>query len=291
MSAALPASVIGQMTRCRIISRRGTGTDKIDVVSATHKGILVTNVPDFCVEEQADHTMAMLLSLIRQLGRLQARLVTGDYVSARRLSELNERTVGKTLGLIGFGRSAHATARRARGFGMRVIATRQDMSRTAEADALGVSLVDLGPLLRTSDYVSLHVPLTPSTYHLIDAQAIKTMKRGALLINTSRGALVDEPALAVALQSGQLGGAGIDTFETINVFAETPVPPRDHRLVRLLGGDVNLILTSHVAAGSVQAMQDVSRGAVENVAAVLQGRWPARDRIVNLGVVPRVTLS
>ena len=290
VSAALPTRVVESMTHCRVISRRGAGTDKIDVSTAKRMGILVTNVPDFCVEEQADHTLAMLLGLIRQLPRMQSRLQQGDYVSARRLSESNQRTIGKTLGLIGFGRSAQSTARRAHGFGMRVIATRQNMSRTAEADALGVKLVDLDTLLRESDYISLHTPLLEGTYHLIDHAAIDKMKHGALLINTSRGALIDEAALVDALRSGRLGGAGIDTYETIDVFADHPQPPTDHPLVKLLHDDINLILTSHVAAGSVQAMQDVSRGAVENVATVLQGRWPSQERIVNWGVVPHVSL-
>ena len=290
VSTALPTQVVESMTRCRVISRRGAGTDKIDVATATRMGILVTNVPDFCVEEQADHTLAMLLSLIRQLPRMQSRLPTGDYVSARRLSESNQRTLGKTLGLIGFGRSAQATARRAQGFGMRLLATRQNMSRTVEADALGVQLVDLDTLLRQSDYVSLHTPLLANTHHLIDRAAMDKMKPGALLINTSRGALIDEVALVDALRSGRLGGAGLDTFETINVFAENPKPPTDHPLVKLMQNDINLMLTSHVAAGSVQAMQDVSRGAVENLATVLQGRWPPQERVVNGGVVPRMGL-
>ena len=119
VSTALPTRVVESMTRCRVISRRGAGTDKIDVATAKRMGILVTNVPDFCVEEQADHTMAMLLGLIRQLPRMQPRLIQGEYGSARRLSENNQRTIGKTLGLIGFGHSAQAMARRAQGFGVR----------------------------------------------------------------------------------------------------------------------------------------------------------------------------
>lgn len=291
VSASLPAQVIDSLTRCRVISRRGAGTDKIDVAAATRMGILVTNVPDFCVEEQADHTMALLLMLARHMPRMQRGLVRGDFARTRQVSERNERIPGRTLGLIGFGLSAKATARRAQGFGLRVLATRQDMRRAGEAAALGVMMVDLDTLLRESDYVSLHLPLTAGTRHMLDAGAFARMKPGACLINTARGALVDEAALVAALKSGHLGGAGIDTFEGIDVFAEA-APPPDHPLVQLLDDDeVNLILTPHVAAGSAQAMQDVSRGAVENLAAVLNGRWPSELRIVNRGVVPCIPLA
>jgi len=292
VSTSLPTAVIDALANCRVISRRGAGTDKIDVARATQRGILVTNVPDFCVEEQADHTMALLLMLVRHMPRMQHGLISGDYARTRQISERNQRMTGRTLGLVGFGLSARAMARRAKGFGLRVIATRQNMRRTDDADALGVTLVDPDTLLRESDFVSLHMPLSAQSYHLIDEAALRKMKPGAFLINTSRGALVDEAALAAALRSGHLSGAGIDTFEGINVFAETSTPtPPDHPLVKLLDHpDINLVLTPHVAAGSEQAMQDVSRGAIENVAAVVSGRWPARDRIVNRDVVPRMPL-
>ena len=293
VSTSLPTAVIGALTNCRVISRRGAGTDKIDVARATQCGILVTNVPDFCVEEQADHTLALLLMLVRHMPRMQHGLISGDYARTRQTSERNQRMAGRTLGLVGFGLSAKATARRAQGFALRVIATRQNMRRTDDADALGVTLVDLDTLLRESDFVSLHMPLSAKSYHLFDEARLRKMKPGAFLINTSRGALVDEVALAAALQNGHVGGAGIDTFEGINVFAETNTPtPPDHPLVRLLDHpDINLVLTPHVAAGSEQAMQDVSRGAIENVAAVVSGRWPLPDRIVNRGVVPRLPLA
>ena len=293
VSTSLPRSVIDALTHCRVISRRGAGTDKIDVARATERGILVTNVPDFCVEEQADHTMAMLMMLVRHMPRMQRNLLTGEFAAAHRISGRNHRLAGRTMGLIGFGLSAKATVRRAQGFGLRVIATRQNMKRTEDADALGVKLVDLDTLLRESDFVSLHMPLSPQTYHVLDATALNKMKPGAFLINTSRGALVDEAALVAALQSGQLGGAGIDTFEGINVFAElaTPMPPQ-HPLIDLLNNpDINLVLTPHVAAGSEESMMDVARGAVENVATVVNNYWPPRERIVNYGVVPHMPLQ
>ncbi len=291
VSASLPTRVVESMRKCRVISRRGAGTDKIDVATATRMGIVVTNVPDFCVEEQADHSMAMLLMLLRHMPRMQRGLVRGDFARTRQASERNQRITGRTLGLVGFGLSAKALARRTRGFGLRVLATRRDMRQTAEADAVGATLVDLDTLLHESDFVSLHLPLGAESHHLLNEARLRAMKPGAFLINTSRGALVDEAALVRALQDGHLGGAGIDTFEGINVFAEGETPP-NHPLVKLLDDEsINLVLTPHVAAGSMQAMEDVSRGAIENLVDILNGRWPCPDRIVNAGVLPRWPLQ
>ena len=287
VSVALPAAVIERLARCRVISRLGTGTDKIDVAAATRAGILVTNVPRFCVEEQADHAMALLLAIARKLPQMARGMAAGGWTGARRLAQTNRRLSGQTLGLVGFGNSAQMTAQRARGFGMRVLGTRRDLAAAREAAArLGVELVDLDRLLAESDYVSLHLPLTPETYHLIDEAAIRRMKPGAALINTARGALVDEEALVRALRDGHLSGAGLDTFEGINVFDEVERPPA-HALLDL----ENVVLTPHVAAQSVQAMQDVALGGVENVVAVLAGRWPPADHVVNLGVTPRFPLQ
>jgi D-3-phosphoglycerate dehydrogenase len=265
----------------------GTGTDKIAVARAKERGILVTNVPYFCVEEQADHTMAMLLALVRKLPQSAADMKRGAFRHAQEAVRSNRRLEGRTLGLVGFGNSAKHTARRARGFGLKVLATRRRMGvEDAEAAALGVEMVDLETVLRRSDYVSLHLPLAAGSRHLIDAAALRLMKPDAFLINTSRGALVDEDALYAALVEGRLAGAGIDTFEQIDVFAEEERVPELHLL-----GLPNVIATPHVAAGSVEAGQDVARGGVENVACVLAGRWPLGENIVNAGVEPRVALG
>src|SRR5215217_703006 len=197
----IPTRVVEAMAKCRAIARMGTGTDKIDVARATELGIVVANTPYFCVEEQADHAMAMLLSLARKLTVAQNAMTEGDVMRARRAVGSNQRVSTCTLGLVGFGRSAVHTARRARGFGMRVLATRNNKhAPTDAADALGVVMTDLDTILRESDYVSLHLPLSAASYHMIDAAALQKMKPTACLINTSRGALVDEPALVDALQ-------------------------------------------------------------------------------------------
>jgi phosphoglycerate dehydrogenase-like enzyme len=287
VSVKLPAPVIQAMARCQVISRLGTGVDKIDVATATEQGILVTNVPHFCVEEQADHAMALLLALVRKLSPMQRHLEAGTFRQAHALMNTQQRMAGRVLGLVGFGNSALAMARRARGFGMRVLATRRnlDAARAAAAEA-GVELVDLEKLLAEADYISLHLPLSQETYHLFDAAVFVRMKPGALLINTSRGALVDEGALVEALRSGHLGGAGLDTFEGIEIFASVQLPPR-HPLI----GMENVVLTPHVAAGSVQAMQEVAQGGVENVVSILCGHWPELTHRVNPQARPRHPLS
>ena len=283
VSVKLPAEVIAAMDRCRVISRMGAGTDRIDVQEATRRGILVTNVPDFCVEEQADHAMAMLLALERQLKRMDHDTAAGHWTGSRKVSGRNHRLPGRTLGLVGFGRSAKAMARRARGFGLRVLATRRREVDDPEVAELEVELVGLEELLVRSDYVSLHLPLTAETRHLLDAQALSRMKPDAILINTSRGAIVDEEALVTALDENRLRGAGLDVFERINVHDPDEVPPTGDPL---LGRD-DIVLTPHVAAFSVESRRDVVEGSLTNLVDVLQGRWPTGENIVNSAVTPR----
>ncbi|HZQ07799.1 MAG TPA: C-terminal binding protein [Anaerolineae bacterium] len=286
VSAPLTTQVVKSLARCRIISRLGAGTDKIDVATATARGIVVSNVPDFCVEEQADHTMALLLALTRQLPQTGKDMRAGEWNRARQNPYL-QRLAGHTLGLVGFGRSARAVAKRAQAFGMRVLATRRNKTAPRrEIDELGVEMMELDELLAASDYVSLHLPLNADTYHLLDDAALRRMKPTAFLINTSRGAIVDEDALVAALREGRLAGAGLDTYEHINVFSETEFVPQ-HPLLEL----DNVVLTPHIAATSPDAMYAVSKGGVENTVAVLSGYLPPADHIVNPAVTPRFPLK
>lgn len=287
VSVPLPKSVIDCLSRCRVISRLGAGTDKIDVEAATDRGILVTNIPDFCVEEQADHTLALLLALVRKLPQMSRCMSEGAWSKGRMLSNASHRLPGQVLGLVGFGHSAQAVSRRARGFGMNVLATRRNMNAPLQvAEELGVQMVDLYTLLSESDVVSLHLPLNDETYHLLDAAALGRMKPTALLINTSRGAIVDEMALVKILREGGLAGAGLDTFEHINVHTQEERAP-DHPLLTL----ENVVLTPHVAALSVEAKKNASTGGVQNVMAILSGYWPRAENVVNLTVIPRVPLK
>lgn len=282
VSASLPEPVIRSLTSCTIISRLGNGTDKIDVETATREGIVVSNVPTFCNDEMADHVMASLLGLARRFPAMSRHFYAGRFRKARDEGLRLQRVSGLTLGLIGFGASAKAVVKRARPFGLNILATRKNMRAPRdEADALGVRMVDLDTLLSESDFVSLHLPLTRETCRLLDAPTLRKMKPGSFFINTCRGAITDESALADLLRSGHLGGAAIDTFDDIEIFGEHEAPP-DHALARL----ENVILTPHISGLSVQASQDVAITGVENLVSVLSGRWPHPDNVVNTGVRP-----
>jgi D-3-phosphoglycerate dehydrogenase / 2-oxoglutarate reductase len=269
VSSHVPASVIERLSRCRVISRLGAGTDRIDIDAATRAGIVVANVPDFCLNEQAEHTMALLLALARRLPWMSAAMARSDW-SARHDPGVH-RVAGRTLGLVGFGAGAKAVAERARGFGLRLVAWARTPDRhRADARRLGVELTGLDRLLAESDFVSIHLILTPETRHLIDAERIGRMKPSALLVNTARGAVIDEAALVEALRQGRIGGAALDVFETLDVFA-LPGTPADHPLMHLN----NLILTPHTAGSSVESTLDSKVRGARNAAAVLAGEWPA----------------
>lgn len=287
VSQSLPGDVIRGMQRCRVICRLGAGTDKIDVAAATECGIVVANVPDFCVEEQADHAFALLLAVARRLNEMRNCMLEGRYHEGREQSRPLRRLPGRTLGLVGLGRSARAMARRAAGFGMRVLAARRDMSCVdPDAQTLNVRTVPLDQLLAESDFVSLHLSLNESTRRMFDRATLSQMKPGSILINTARGAIVDEDALADLLEAGHLAGAGLDTFEVIDVHHSHPPRPT-HRLFQM----ENVVFTPHVAAFSVESSRDVSYRSVANLTAVLSGQWPDSDRIVNSDVKPKLPLQ
>lgn len=287
VSQSLPSEAVGVMQRCRVICRLGAGTDKVDVGTATRQGIVVANVPDFCVEEQADHAFAMLLAVARRLNEMRLCMQEGRYHEGRQQCRELHRLPGRTLGLVGFGGSARAMARRARGFGLRVLATRRNMPvPDPEAESLNVCLVSLETLLAESDFVSLHLPLNSDTRRILDRERLGSMKAGSVLINTARGALVDEEALADLLESGHLSGAGLDTFESVDVHEPHPAPPK-HRLFAM----GNVVVTPHVAAFSVESSRAVGYGSVANLVAVLSGRWPRAECVVNPAVAPRWALQ
>jgi D-3-phosphoglycerate dehydrogenase / 2-oxoglutarate reductase len=261
MHAHFDEHVIRSLLRCRIIARFGTGLDNIDRAAAHSVNIQVAGVTDYCTEEVANHTTALMLSWNRKI------LQSQEFVKKKRWNERSMTTgnwgvapIGRlsrqTLGLLGFGRIGQAVAQRARAFGMTVLANTRHPERVTEPR--GVIFTSREELLRRSDFVSLHLPLSDDTRNLINAKAIRMMKPGAALINTSRGGLVDEDALVAALDSGHLAGALLDVFKT------APLPP-DHPLREI----ENVILTPHVAFYSEEALLDLRRLAAEAVRAHL----------------------
>jgi D-3-phosphoglycerate dehydrogenase len=274
---------VGRLARCRVISRLGAGTDKIGIDEATRHGIVVANVPDFCTNEQAEHAFALLLAWARRLPFMLDAMRRGDW-TARNHSGVH-RVAGQTLGLVGFGQSAQAVATRGVAFGMRVMAWTRDPAKfSAVAERTGVTLTSLDRVLAEADYVSLHLPLSSETRGLINAAGIALMQPRAVLINTARGALVDEGALVSALTQRRIGGAALDVFDGIDVFALPGDPPR-HPLLEL----DNVLLTPHCAGSSVESTIDSKTRGARHAADVLLGRWPAH--VVNPEVVPRYTLS
>jgi D-3-phosphoglycerate dehydrogenase len=283
VSLYVPGPVIEALTRCRVLARLGAGVDRIDVATATRCGIVVSNVPDFCLAEQAEHTLALLLAWCRRLPYMTNAMRRGDWSARHHLGV--HRLAGQTLGLVGFGAGARAVAVRAQGFGLRLLAwARNPAKHAAAAQAAGCELVELDCLLRDSDFVSIHLPLTDQTRHLLDARRLALLKSTAVLLNTARGAIVDETALVAALRDRRLAGAGLDVFDGIDVFAAQHSPAQ-HALLEL----DNVILTPHCAGSSVESTRESKVRGARNAADVLLGHWPRH--LVNPEVRPRWPLT
>lgn len=268
----MTADLLDRAPKIRIIAEYGIGYDNIDVGAASQRGIWVANVPGFCADEVADHTLALLLAANRQLIPLDRSTRQGAWDTIG-VAPGMQRLRGQTLGLIGFGAIGRGVARRAGGFGLRVLAFSShltpDLARIHGAEAASFEEV-----LRQSDYVSLHLPGGEATFHLIDARALAQMKPTAWLLNTSRGSIVDEEALLAALQAGRLGGAALDVRQREGPSPDDPFP--------LLP---NVILTPHAGYYSEQSLIELRRRAAQNVAAVLAGGPP--NHPVNPYLVPR----
>jgi len=264
--AKVTKAVVESATKCRVICRSGIGLDNIDVATATARGITVTNIPDYCVTEVADHALALLLACARQIAFFHLRTKQGEY--NLQAAAPMPRLRGKILGLVGLGRIGQALAERAKALGMEIVA------HTASGKSRGVDcrMVTLETLLRESDFVSLHAPLTPATKHLLGTAQFERMKRSAYVINTSRGGLIDHAALASALDRGLIAGAGLDVFD--------PEPPElNHPLFK----DERVIVTPHAAFVSVESLIELRSRVARQVLDVFQGRRP--ESVVN----PEVT--
>ena len=254
------AAVLEAAPRCRLVSRYGIGLDNIAVDHATQLGILVTNVPDFCLDEVSDHVMALLLATARRVVRFTNQIRMGVW--SQKTGQGMPRLRGQTLGLIGYGNLARAVVPKALGFGLKIIAYTPRLAPDALAP-LGVATNDLDFLLRTADYVSIHAPLTAETRGMIDARALRLMKPTALLINTARGAIVDEDALLTALCENWIAGAALD------VLTQEP-PQLFHPLLAL----DNVIVTPHTAFYSEAATVELAQKAATHVAQVLSDQIP-----------------
>ena len=254
------AAAIGAMDACRVIVRYGAGVDNIDVDAATRRGIVVSNVRDYAVEEVSDHALALLLAANRRLVPAVASARARQWNTAAMAG--TRRLATQTVGVVGFGRIGQAMARKVRPLVARVVAFDPVVAPAAMLDR-GVEPATLDELLRSSDYLSIHCPLTATTRHLFNGAVLARMRPTAWLINTSRGEIVDERALAEAVAGRRIAGAMLD------VLTQEP-PPEDHPLVGLDG----VVLTPHVAYFSVEAMQDLQRLAAEEARRVLRGEQP-----------------
>jgi glyoxylate reductase len=254
--------LLGGCPDLRVVANVAVGFNNIDVEAATRRGVVITNTPDVLTDTTADFAWALLMATAR-------RVVEGDrYVRQGRFKQweymrlLGGDVHGKTLGIIGFGRIGRAMARRALGFGMRVLYQDAVPADAATERGLNATRADLPTLLRDSDFVSVHTPLLPETRHLIGADALKAMKKTAYLINASRGPVVDEAALVEALREGWIGGAGLDVFEE-----EPAVHPG-------LLGLTNVVLAPHIGSASHDTRLKMATLAVDNCLAILEGKRP-----------------
>lgn len=257
-SARISRRVIETLDRCRVIVRYGVGFDVVDVPAATERGIMVCTMPDFCTEEVANHALLMLLACNRRLIDLHAKMKRAEW--GRPFLRGIGPLYGETLGVVGYGRIGRAMARRGRALGMNVLAADPYTSDPPDADD---RIVPFEEVLREADYVSVHTPLDEGTRGLINERALRLMKPTAYLINTSRGPVVNQADLLIALREGWIAGAGLDVIETEPIRAGDPLLELD-----------NIILTPHSAFYSEASIRRQHEKAAENVIAALSGQRP-----------------
>jgi glyoxylate reductase len=266
------AALLDRAPGLRIVANVAVGYDNVDVAAATQRSVLVTNTPDVLTEATADLAWALMLGLARELIPNDRYLREGRYQRWLPGALLGADVFGRTLGIVGLGRIGQAVARRARGFGMRVIYHQPRRQDPALEEQLGARWMDLEGLLAASDFVSLHCPLSESTRHLMDAAALAQMKPTAYLVNTARGPVVDEAALAQALDNETIAGAGLDVYEH-----EPAVEPA-------LLGQPRAVLLPHVGSATRSTREAMARLAVESVDDLLAGRRPKHP--INPEVLP-----
>ncbi|MGI6398929.1 MAG: 2-hydroxyacid dehydrogenase [Bacillota bacterium] len=262
LTDTITAEVMDAAVHLKVISNYAVGFDNVDVKAATGRGIVVTNTPGVLTETSADLTWALLMATARRIVEADAFMRNGKYTGWGPMMLLGGDVYGKTLGLVGMGRIGCAVARRAAGFNMRVLY--YDVNRLSEDEekALNLEYSGFDELLKEADFVSLHVPLLPSTRHLVGARELSLMKPTSYLINTSRGPVVDEKALVEALRSGKIAGAGLDVYEN-----EPEMAPGLPELE-------NVVLLPHIASASVETRTKMGIMAAQNLIAGLRGELP-----------------
>lgn len=264
LSDSIDAEVFDAATKLKIVAQMAVGFDNIDVMEATKRGIYITNTPGVLTETTADFAWALLMAVARRVVEADKYVRTGQWKVGWHPSMLLGRDVyGATLGIVGAGRIGTALARRAKGFNMKILYYDVvPMPPEIEKD-LDAKRVDLNMLLRESDFVSIHVPLIKETYHLINEEKLRLMKKTAYLINNSRGPVVDEKALYKALEKGWIAGAGLDVFE------QEPTPV-DNPLLKL----ENVVLAPHISSASYETRSRMAEMVAENLVAFFEGKTP-----------------
>ncbi len=249
--------------KLRGICQIAVGFDNINVKAATAKGICVTNTPGVLTETTADYAFTLMVATARRIAEADKYVKSGQWkVPWGLMMLLGQDIWGKTLGIVGIGRIGSAVAKRAKGFNMRIIY--YDVFRNEQVEKeLGIEYVPLEKLLKESDFVTVHVPLTPETHHLINEERLRTMKKTACLVNTSRGPVVDEKALYKALKEGWIWAAGLDVWEKEPVDTNNPLLKLD-----------NVTAAPHIASGSIATRTRMAVMAAENMVAILDGRVP-----------------
>jgi glycerate dehydrogenase len=261
--APLPAATLEQLPELRYIGVAATGYNVVDIAAAKQRGIPVTNIPTYGTDSVAQHTIALLLTMARQVSLHNDAVQRGEWSRNAdwcfTLTPIIELT-GRTLGVVGFGRIGEAVARIAAAMGMKIITDKANPP-TVPTPGYEVELVDLDTLFARSDAITLHCPLTPQTQHMVNAARLAKMKPGAIILNTSRGPLIDNMALAQALRSGKLGGAGLDVLDV-------EPPPANHPLL----GVPRCLITPHIAWYAVEARRRLLGVLADNVKAFLAGK-------------------
>jgi D-3-phosphoglycerate dehydrogenase len=256
--ALLTRNVFQNLPQCKVASRYGVGVDSVDLKAATDLGVIIANVPDYCMDEVSNQTISMILTLVRKTAFFDRKVKSGHWDFRQGIPIY--RTRGKTLGLIGSGRIGMEMAKKISSFGVKVIAFDPYLKKDPE----GIELTDLDTVLRDSDFISIHCPLNEATRHLLGEREFRKMEKKPIIINTSRGPIIDEKALIGALQEGRISGAGLDVLEK-----EPPDPGNP-----LLKMD-NVVFSPHIGFYSVESISELKRRTAKNVVDVLSGKWPA----------------